>query len=197
MDDSGKLLYQVGGGITVPAKTVSINSDKIKALRSRVNTDFIGMGINTERVRVLTFQEKAEQAADKRTEGRWLRLICNKKKKQCSEFRIDVHAVAQAFGKWLVFNIGHERSSKWEPDRKWIVNSGNFIFYDIETGKHWRQHLGENCEILAIWKDNILYRDGNVLYRASFSTEHIGEPRELLSDSTLVNVHWAFVTIRK
>jgi hypothetical protein len=197
MDDSGKLLYQVGGGITVPAKTVSLNSDKIKALRSQVNTDFIGMGINTDKVRVLTFQEKAEQATDKWIEDKSLRLIYNKKKKQWSEFRIDVPAATQAFGKWLVFNIGLERSSKWEPDRKWIVNSGDFIFYDIETGKHWRQHIGKDCEILAIWKDNILYRDGNVLYRASFSTDHIGEPLELLSDNTLINVHWAFVTIQK
>lgn len=192
MDDSGALLYQVGNKEKVPTKMIKIPPDRIEDFLSRFYKP-IPMAVNTDRVRVLSSWEKTEQP------DKWLCLIYNKQKEEWNEFWLNAPASAtQAFGKYLVFNIGTKvPSSVYDIKHKrrdmTTINTGDFIFYNIETGKHWEQHLGDTCEILAIWEDNILYRKGDVLYRASISADHLDEPVRVLSDSVLMNVHWAFV----
>ena len=123
-------------------------------------------------------------------DNRKLYWVYNKAKRQGHEFWYDGHyVIPQVFGEWLVFQLASPPTQKHSP----IVNTGDFIFYDTRTGQQWEHHLGDKVEILAIWDDKILYREGESLYKGSFSGGQIVAPRLILSDPIMHSVHWAFV----
>ena len=159
--------------IDVPQNAIRQLLPQIRSLMPVVNTDKV----------YLFFSGSA-------VDNRKLYWIYNKAKRQGHEFWYDGHyVIPQVFGEWLVFQLASPPTQKHSP----IVNTGDFIFYDTRTGQQWENHLGDEVEILAIWEDKILYREGESLYKGSFSAGQIVAPRLILSDTIVQSVHWAFV----
>ena len=160
---------------------IDVPQNAVRQLLPKINGNLKPV-VNTDKVH-LFFSVSA-------VDNRKLYWVYNKAKRQGHEFWYDGHYfIPQVFGEWLVFQLASPPTQKHSP----IVNTGDFIFYDTRNGQQWEHHLGDKVEILAIWDDKILYREGESLYKGSFSGGQIVAPRLILSDTIMHSVHWAFV----